>query len=112
MNTVQDVLQACSVKGTTVVLPDVQLERKLYQDVAKKLQGIGGKWNRKAAGFIFPSGYEDQIDTLLGRVQAGEKINLKQDFQFFPTPDDIADWLVELADIKPKMDILEPSAGG
>lgn len=48
---------------------------------------------------------------MLGRVQAGEKVNLKKEFQFFSTPDDLGEWAVSLADIQPGDDMLEPEAG-
>lgn len=90
--TTQEVFDKCRIEGNNVYLPE-QLDRPTYQSVNKALTGIGGKWNRKAKAHIFPS----DPTTLLGRVQAGEKINLKKDYQFFETPPDLADRLVELA---------------
>jgi hypothetical protein len=107
MNT-QEILEECTIDGTVVKLPEGQLERKQYMDVKKHLEGIGGKWKGgKVAGFVFPSDPSE----LLGRVQAGEKVNLKKDFQFFGTPDELADRLVSLAKITTEDMILEPSAG-
>lgn len=103
-----DVLQNCTVDGNIVRLPEGQLERKLYQEVAKALELIGGKWKGgKVMGFVFPS----DPSRLLEQIANGENRNLKKEFQFFPTPDDIADYLVELADISREHFILEPSAG-
>jgi hypothetical protein len=107
MNTQQEVLQACTVDGTTVYLPEVQLDRKLYQQVAKALGLIGGKWNRKAKGFVFQA---DPTD-LLAQIADGQKRDLKKEFQFFATPPDLADHLVELAEITLDCSVLEPSAG-
>ena len=42
--TKEEVLQQCTIDGNIVRLPDIQLERKLYTDVAKALELIGGKW--------------------------------------------------------------------
>jgi len=108
MNTTQEVFDACRIEGNNVYLPQ-QLDRKLYEQVNKALVGIGGKWNRSAKAHVFPS----DPSKLLGRVKEGEKINLKKDFQFFETPDDIADELVRLAFEVPYQigRILEPSAG-
>jgi len=106
MQTTQEVFDACRIEGNNVYLPQ-QLDRALYQQVNKALVGIGGKWNRSAKAHVFPTDPSE----LLGRVQNGEKINLKKEFQFFETPDEIADWLVELADILPWSTVLEPSAG-
>jgi phospholipid N-methyltransferase len=108
--TKEEVLQNCTVEGTTIKLPAQQLDRKLYQDVAKSLELIGGKWKGgKVAGFVFN---EDPTE-LLQQIANGEKRNLKKEFQFFITPASLARELVFYADIdkliKPK--ILEPSAG-
>lgn len=104
----EQVLQDCKVEGNVVKLPNIQLDRKDYQEVAKALELIGGKWKGgKIMGFVFS---EDPTD-LLAQIANGEKRNLKKEFQFFATPDDIADWLVELAEIKDSDNILEPEAG-
>ncbi len=104
----QEVLKACTVNGLVVKLPDTQLDRKLYQEVAAALTLIGGKWKGgKVQGFEFQ---EDPTD-LLEEIQSGEKRNLKKEFQFFETPADLADRLVEYAKIEKGHKILEPSAG-
>lgn len=106
--TKEEVLQNCTVEGTTIKLPHGQLDRKLYQDVAKSLELIGGKWKgNKVMGFVFAT---DPTD-LLEEISNGEKRNLKKEFQFFATPEKLADKLVYLADIKQDDAILEPSAG-
>jgi len=104
----EQALKACTVKGLIVKLTPEQLERKVYEEVAKSLNLIGGKWiGHKIQGFQFPS---DPTD-LLAQVANGEKRNLQKEFQFFPTPDAIADWLVSMAAPKKGELILEPSAG-
>jgi len=106
--TKEQVLQNCTVEGTTVRLPKEQLERKLYQDVAKSIELIGGKWKGgKTMGFVFITDPTDLLD----QIANGEKRNLKKEFQFFETPEKLADELVYLADLKNHDTILEPSAG-
>lgn len=108
MQTVQDVLKGCTVTGTTINLPAGQLERKLYQDVAKSLELIGGKWKGgKIMGFIFPSDPSD----LLEEIASGEKRNLKKEYQYFGTPASLAKEMITYADIQKGDRILEPSAG-
>jgi hypothetical protein len=103
-----EVLQQCTVEGNVVKLPNIQLDRKEYLDVKKQLELIGGKWKSgKIQGFIFDS---DPTD-LLEQISNGENRNLKKEFQFFETPDGLADRLVELADLDGTEKILEPSAG-
>lgn len=106
--TKEQVLQDCQVEGMIVKLPSTQLDRNLYMDVAKSLQLIGGKWKGgKTQGFVFN---EDPTE-LLEQIATGEKRNLKKEFQFFGTPDSLADRLVELAEININDRVLEPSAG-
>ena len=106
--TKEQVLQNCTVEGNIVHLPSEHLDRKLYQEVAKALEFIGGKWKGgKVFGFVFEA---DPTD-LLEEIANGEKRNLKKEFQFFATPEKLADELVYLADIKQHDTILEPSAG-
>lgn len=103
-----EVLKECKVEGLVVKLPPTQLDRDLYIEVKKSLELIGGKWKGgKVAGFVFN---EDPTE-LLEQVSGGEKRNLKKEFQFYATPDALADYLVELAEIKLDDGILEPSAG-
>jgi len=108
MITKEQVLQNCMIEGNVVKLPSEQLDRKLYQEVAKALELIGGKWKGgKVFGFVFET---DPTD-LLEEIANGEKRNLKKEFQFFATPEKLADELVYLAELKPHDTILEPSAG-
>ena len=103
-----ETLKKCTVEGNVVKLPEVQLDRKEYLEVKKALELIGGKWKGgKIQGFVFDT---DPTD-LLNQVAGGEKRNLKKEFQFFATPEVIADQLVELAEIQENNLVLEPSAG-
>jgi phospholipid N-methyltransferase len=108
MMTKEQVLQNCTIEGNVIKLPNEQLDRKLYQEVAKSLELIGGKWKGgKVYGFVFSF---DPTD-LLKEIANGENRNLKKEFQFFATPDDLANELVFQAQIEPNHKILEPSAG-
>lgn len=102
------VLQQCKVEGNIVKLPDTPLERKLYQDVAKKLKLIGGKWKGgKVFGFVFE---EDPTD-LLADIANGDGRNLKKEYQFFATPHNLAIEVVNAISPITGAKILEPSAG-
>ena len=111
MNAKEEVLKGCTIDGNIVKLPEGQLERKLYEDVAKALNLIGGKWKgAKVFGFVFQ---EDPTE-LLAQISNGEKRNLKKEFQFFATPDKLADYMVELGVIdglNRNSRVCEPSAG-
>jgi len=107
-NEILNILDACTTKGNILYLPDRQLDRKTYTEVNKCLDSIGGKWNRKAKGHIFT---EDPTDLLENLILTGEVTDIKKEFQYFPTPKNIAKMMVEMAEIKPSDVLLEPSAG-
>ena len=94
--------------GNLYYLPNRQLDRKTYLDVNKILECLGGKWNRKLKAHVFESDMSDAIDDVL---LTGEVIDKKKEFQFFETPQDIVDQLIELAEIRRGHKCLEPSAG-
>lgn len=101
-------LQNSVVDGTIVRLPEKQLDRKVYTEVKNKLELIGGKWKGgKIGGFVF----NEDPTRYLNQIANGESRNLKKEFQFFGTPDALADRLVELSNVKPDDQVLEPSAG-
>ena len=103
-----EALQNATVEGNIIKLPPVQLDRDVYLQVKKSLELIGGKWKSgKVQGFVF----EQDPTELLARIADGGECNLKKEFQFFATPDKIADHLVALADIRPSDKVVEPSAG-
>ena len=103
----QDIINQCRIENGVVKLPEGQLDRKLYEEVAKRLTGIGGRWKGGVAGFTF----DTDPAPLLERIQSGEKINLKKDFQFFQTPESLADQLVDKLALRRGHKVLEPSAG-
>jgi hypothetical protein len=104
-----EIIKQATLAGNVLTLPPGQLDRKLYEDVAKKLTGIGGKWNKKANGFLFPH----HPGELLEALQGGTVRNLKKEFQSFYTPADVGQFMVcELTLMRGNSErILEPSAG-
>jgi len=106
--TTEEVIEQSIIEGNILRLPETQLDRKQYIEVKTKLELIGGKWKGgKVGGFVFEEDPTPYIEDIIG----GDKRNLKKEYQFFETPDDLADYLVELAEVIPKHDVLEPSAG-
>jgi hypothetical protein len=106
--TKEEVLKGCIVDGLVVKLPAQQLDRDLYLEVKKALQLIGGVWKGgKIFGFVFK---QDPTE-MLKQISDGERRDLKKEYQFFATPDALADRLVAMADIQSDSHTLEPSAG-
>lgn len=106
--TKESILRQCTIEGNIIKLPNIQLERSLYQDIAKSINLIGGKWKGgKISGFVFDS----DPTALLNQIANGEKRNIKKEFQYFATPQHLAKRMVDIAAIEEYELILEPSAG-
>lgn len=84
-----------------------KLERKLYLDVNKVLEALGGDWDRKSQSHVFDDDPTARIELVL---VTGE-VTTAKDIGFFPTPVALARQLVEMAEVRPGMTCLEPSAG-
>jgi len=113
MNIKDDVLQVLRSSivdedKSLLFLPAGQLERKLYTDVNKCLESIGGSWNRKLKGHLFDHNPSDDLDEM---IVTGEWTDKKKEYQFFATPKDLAIRMIGLSNIKKTDVLLEPSAG-
>lgn len=104
---VLDILSQSSITENLLVLPEGQLERKLYEKVAKAIKLAGGKWNRSKAGFIFDKDPREKLGLAL---ETGKIVDEKKERQAFYTPEVIADEIALLADLA-GCSVLEPSAG-
>ena len=107
--TVEEILKHCTLQDNVLKLPAVQFNKKSYAEAKKWIEEAGGSWTGgKVQGFTFPFNAE-RVFSLL---KEGKRCNLQQEFQFFETPDEVADWLVMLAGgINEADSVLEPSAG-
>lgn len=103
---VLNVLSFCKIEDAKVQIQG-QLDRSLYVAVNKVLEAAGGKWNRKAKSHVFEG---NPVEILENIILTGE-ITTKQDIDFFPTPDNIIEQMLNLADIKDGDIVLEPSMG-
>lgn len=99
-------LLKCRIEGSVLFLPPLSDgPLKNYNEVRTALLKAGAKYKRNT--FVFPNDAQPYIDRLI----SGESVNIKKEFQFFETPDDLAERLVELSGVKEGHMILEPSAG-
>jgi len=106
-NEVLNVLSAAECIGNNLKLTG-QLDRNLYTRTNKVLEAAGGKWNRKAGAHIFEADASDRIEQI---ILTGDVVVPKDDFEFFPTPLGVVRHVIQLADIRDGMRVLEPSAG-
>lgn len=99
----------CTVSQNVIKLSSTQLSREDYLQIKKLLESRGGKWKGgKTSGFVFDS----DAEMIYESICSGDMENKKNVYQFFPTPDNIADRMVEKLDIPDEIvKVLEPSAG-
>jgi predicted RNA methylase len=103
------VLSTAEVTETSLRITAGQLDRKLYLEVDKAVQALGGKWDRKTKTHTFPGGAASQL--VENAILTGEVTLPKNDLAFFPTSPDLARQLVTMAGVKKGQIALEPSAG-
>ncbi len=110
MKVEQDVLTVLSratTEGNSLFLQE-QLDRNMYVKVNKVLDACGVKWNKKAKAHVFDTDASERIDQI---ILTGEVEIPKDEFNYFPTPKPVVGRLIELAEIRKGMTVLEPSAG-
>ena len=84
-----------------------------YDDMKYRLERLGGHWRERFGGFVFGL---DPIPALRKEdtwkpVEHDQYSRWKIMRQFYPTPADLAEYVVKLAEIEPHHMVLEPSAG-
>lgn len=82
------------------------LDRKMYVEVNKALEAMGGKWDRKSKCHVFSEDPRQQVSELL----ISGKLTVDRD-GFFRTPHDIVVKMINLIGLPENCTILEPSAG-
>ncbi|MBK6942499.1 MAG: methyltransferase [Planctomycetes bacterium] len=109
-----------ALQGSTWPEPDLMvlpasLPRKVYLECADVASALGGEWNRKRKGTVFPTtGAADALDMLVATGQYASPGDARKAFQFYETPEAFANELV-IRHLRPylpeKPRVLEPSAG-
>lgn len=107
INVLRNLLWFDGTPPKSVRLPD-QLERPLYLEVNRCLEALGGKWSRQKKAHIFKKAQKEAVEKA---TQEGAYVDPKKAFEFFPTPEELARRMVEIANIQPGDRVLEPSAG-
>lgn len=106
-NHILAILAASVCEASRLYLPG-ELSRPDYVAVNKVLEANGGKWNKAAKAHVFD---EDAADAIEQALATGEFHRVKQDLGQFDTPAAVVARLIELAEIRPGDEVLEPSAG-
>lgn len=106
---VRDVLSRATITATTVTINDGQLDRKLYLEVNKALEGAGGKWNKRSKAHVFE---RDPREALGLAVETGKAVNLRTKLQSFYTPPALAERVAgQVGPLSVDAKVLEPSIG-
>jgi predicted RNA methylase len=102
-------LMAVAIIEGKVVRFERKFDRATYLMVDEAMQAIGGKWNKKEQGHVFPSDPSDLIEAI---VESGTFERQKTDnFGFFPTPPDLVREMLHKAGVTPGARVFEPNAG-
>lgn len=104
----RDILFKVNIKDNIVYLPPITLNRSEYAAVDKALSLMGGKWNRKVRGHVFEA---DPMPAIRMALETGEIEDTKKMYQFYPTPNEVAVRMCELACLDENSVALEPSCG-
>ena len=94
--------------GNEYFLPDMKLERKDYVKTNEILESMGFKWNRRSKSHI---NSEDVSDKFYNMIDSGEWVDIKKEYQFFPTPKEIVSQMIDMVDWDNVETCLEPSFG-
>ena len=112
-NNIKEILEQGTFKENIYLLPDIDLGKD-YKNVNKVLMSLGGKWKTRV-WHVFSWTQEELESALFEVLEKWETVTLdeiKKQFQYFPTPKELAKELVELAiwDSCEVFTVLEPSA--
>ncbi len=94
--------------GSTFYLGTGALDRDVYMAVDRVLKGLGGKWNRKSRGHVFP---DDPMPAIKLAIANSAYQDRAHDLQLFETPWALVGRMVAMARIDLHDEVLEPSAG-
>lgn len=96
-----------------VVNVDPPMLNRDYNKIKFCMERIGGHWRERVKGFTFTYDPSEELieNSMWNPVEHTERKKWVLDRQFYPTPAEVAERVIELADIKPGMEVLEPSAG-
>lgn len=111
---IKDILKQWNIQDNMYFLPKIQLDRKDYMECNSILEFLWLKWNRWKKAHIAEWLTQEDLENAIGDICETWEVETLQEtikkFQFYPTPEEVARHLVELADIKENETVLEPSA--
>lgn len=97
--------------GSLLRIGGPRLDPRTYARTDEILQGAGGRWDKKQQAHVFPGDAAQAVAALLAAREVTTVREARQQQQYFPTPQSVVTRLLDLADLAPGMEVLEPSAG-
>lgn len=83
-----------------------------YDEIKPIIEHLNGHWREKLGCFVFGEDVSELLlNALCNGVDISDDYRWREENQFYPTPMSVAKRVVELAEVKSGMSILEPSAG-
>lgn len=104
----REVVERATVAADRVKLPDGRLDPKIYKEIAKTFEVMGGKWNKKEQAHLFTKDPRADIKKLISNEAI---VDVKKTTQAYYTPADIAEQVADELGITNGSTVLEPSAG-
>jgi predicted RNA methylase len=105
---VSNVIESSEVHDNLLILT-AQLSRVDYVTVNKVLEAMGGKWNKKLKGHLFDS--SEALLQAIDTVMITGEVTTNKDMDYFPTPDNVIEQMIEFGGVERNSTVLEPSAG-
>lgn len=102
------VLQQATFNEPSTIILNGELDRKTYTDTNKLLESIGLKWNRKIKAHISS---EDVSEKWYNMIDTEEWVDVQKEYQFFPTPKEIVQQMIDMVNWNNVESCLEPSFG-
>ncbi len=104
---VRNILERSRIDGKVLILPTT-MARRDYLQVDRVLQALGACRQRKHGGHVFEGDPATALATVLEVTTFTAAADRNQLIQ---TPNEYAEWIARLANVKPGQLALEPSAG-
>lgn len=105
------ILGRAETDGRRLVLAGPRMDARLYGRVDEVLRAIGGVWTSREGAHVFPGDAAATIAELKRTGVCTTERETVQTQQYFPTPPAVVERLLDLAVLRPGMEVLEPSAG-
>ena len=102
------VLQQATFNEPYAIILNGELDRKTYTDTNKLLESIGLKWNRKLKAHVSS---EDVSEKWYNMIDTGEWVDVQKEYQYFPTPKEIVQQMIDVVNWNNVESCLEPSFG-